>query len=262
MSKILKLVLPCVLFVPVLVGCGGSSSNPKNTNVASSAAKGSTQVEERESAPKVLTEENATSFLQKYGTNHSENVVTLNTPKGDIKIRLYKDTPLHRANFIYLTNKGYFDDTWFYRVSKDHVIQAGNTDGMETIKKRKKIGEYKIPAEMGLGHFHKYGAVAMARSYYQNPEKLSDPYEFYIILGKSYTRRELELLAEKHEMTFSEAQLDFYSNTKGSPHLDGEHTVFGEVIEGMDVVEAINNVEVDDGEWPLINLPIKAEIVQ
>lgn len=250
------------LILAIVVACGESATNSTEKEKGSKSQKGGTQKQQEEAKPVVLDEENAASFLKKYGAKNPENIVKVQTPKGEIKIRLYKDTPLHRASFIYLTNKDYFNNTWFYRVSKDHVIQAGNTDGVETIKKRKKIGEYKIPAEMGLGHYHKYGAVAMARSYYQNPEKASDPFEFYIILGKSYTRRELELLAEKHEMTFSEAQLDFYSKTKGSPHLDGEHTVIGEVIEGMDVVEAINDVEVDDGEWPLVNLPIKIKVIQ
>ena len=211
--------------------------------------------------PEVLTDESASSFLKEYGKEHTESIVEVVTPKGEISIRLYENTPLHKANFLYLSQNGYFDNTWFYRVSKGHVIQAGNTDGVETIKKRKKIGEYTIPAEMISTNYHKYGAVAMARSYYQNPEKKSDPYEFYIVLGKSYSRRELELLAEKHEMTFTPAQLDFYADVKGSPHLDGQHTVFGEVIQGMDVVEDISQVEVDEGEWPLVNLSIKVKVI-
>lgn len=211
-------------------------------------------------ASEKLSEENAAQFLKKYGNHHSANRAVIKTEFGDITIRLYDDTPYHRANFLFLTNTEYFDDTWFYRVSKDHVVQAGNTDSPETVKKRRNMGEYKVPSEIDAGHFHKYGAVAAARSYYQNPEKVSDPYEFYIVLGKAYNRKELKLLAEKHELDFSEAQLDFYENKRGAPHLDGQHTVFGEVIDGMDVVEEINKVDVDEGEWPLMNIPIDVEI--
>lgn len=260
MPNITRLHKPRFFFSMVsllfLVAC---SQNESQT-VESSEVKSSKAISEKKE-PKVLTEENAVSFLSEYGREHDESIVQVHTPKGNIKIRLYQNTPVHRANFLYLTNKGYFNDTWFYRVSEGHVIQAGNTDGMETVKKRKKIGEYKLSAELVETNYHKYGAVAMARTYYQNAEKLSDPYEFYIVLGKSYTRRELELLAEKHNMKFNTDQLDFYSKTTGSPHLDGQHTVFGEVIEGMDVVEAISKVQVDEGEWPLVNLPIKVKVL-
>lgn len=209
-----------------------------------------------------LSDENAESFLRDYGKQHTQNTVVVSTRYGEIRIRLYDNTPLHRANFLYLTHKGYFDNTWFYRVSKDHVIQAGNTDSPETVKKRRRLGEYEVPSEIDAGNYHKYGAVAAARSYFQNPEKDSDPYEFYIVLGKAYSRNQLTLLAEKHDLEFSKDQLDFYENRRGAPHLDKEHTVFGEVIEGMDVVEKINSVKVDEGEWPLMNIPIEVEVVK
>lgn len=199
-------------------------------------------------------------FLRQYARKHPEDEALIHTSYGDIRIKLYKNTPLHRANFVYLSRQNYFDGTWFYRVSEGHVIQAGNTDAQRTKDKRKTLGDYVVPSEIRPGNYHQRGAVAAARSYYQNPDKNSDPYEFYIVLGQSYSRRELELLAEMHDMQFSEAQLDFYSSHPGAPHLDGEHTVFGEVIEGMDVVQKINKVKVDEGEWPLVNIPIDVEV--
>ena len=262
MLKSFKLSPVFALVFGLLFSACSQNESTTNSDVKEKSTELANEKVAKKKEPKTLTEENAVEFLKEYGKEHGESVVELSTPKGKIQIQLYKNTPLHKANFLYLTTKKYFDDTWFYRVSEGHVIQAGNTDAVETVKKRKKIGDYKIPAELVETNYHKYGAVAMARSYFQNPEKLSDPYEFYITLGKSYTRRELELLAEKHDMTFTDAQLSFYSNTTGAPHLDGQHTVFGEVIEGMDVVEAISKVQVDEGEWPVVNLPIKVKVLK
>ncbi len=210
--------------------------------------------------PKALNEETAVGFLEEYESSLEDSLVVISTSFGDITIKLYDNTPLHKANFRYLIERDYFDNTWFYRVSKGHVVQAGNTDGRETVYKREAVGEYRIPAEMIPTNYHKYGAVAEARSYAKNPQKKSDPYEFYIVLGKAYTRGELQLLAEKHNFELTPAALDFYGNRRGSPHLDGQHTVFGEVIDGMDVVEKISLVEVDEGEWPLINIPLKISL--
>ncbi len=207
-----------------------------------------------------LTDELAPSFLTKFGKTQPKNEVIISTAMGDITIRLYHNTPLHRANFLFLTQQNYYTNTWFYRVSEGHVIQAGHTDESETLKKRYAIGKYRIPAEIKEGNWHKYGAVAAARSYKNNPHKLTDPFEFYIVLGKKYSAVQLNLLADKHNFNLSASQKELYSNQVGSPHLDGQHTVFGEVISGMDVVEKISRVPVDEGEWPLDDIPIKVYV--
>ncbi len=209
-----------------------------------------------------LTEESVMDFLLLYGKEHANNQVIIHTEFGEIGIRLYQNTPLHRANFLYLTARKYFDGTWFYRVSPGHVIQAGNNDDGETGKKRTAIGDYKIPNEISAGNLHVRGAVAAARSYYQNPDKKSNPYEFYIVLGKKYTQRQLELLSDKEGFALTEKQISTYAEQAGSPHLDAEHTVFGMVTSGMEVVDAISKVKTDAGEWPLENVVIKVEVVK
>jgi len=253
-----------LFWVPVIVlihACGGdlieASSNPKENLAEEKSSTNST-----EAPAKGLTDESAPDFLKAFARKHNENEILITTNFGDIRIRLYQNTPMHRGNFIYLAKQGYFDGTWFYRVSPGHVIQAGNNDESETGKKRSRIGDYKVPNEIGTGNLHKRGAVAAARTYYQNPGKHSNPYEFYIVLGKSYSPRELELLAEKEGFDLTEKQKQVYARFPGSPHLDEEHTVFGEVTEGLDVVEAISKVQIDNGEWPLENIPIRVKVME
>ncbi len=215
----------------------------------------------KESAVTSITDDNVKDFLSSYAKEHSQNSAVIRTDFGEIIIQLYNNTPLHRANFLYLTDQDYFNNTWFYRVSKNHVIQAGNSDNPETIQKRDRLGDYTIPAEIGSGNIHRAGAVAAARSYNNNPYKRSDPYEFYICLGKSYTYNQLKAMEEEYNMTLNSQQMKVYASEGGAPHLDGEHTVFGQVISGMEVVEKIARVQTDEGEWPLDNIPISVEII-
>ncbi|WP_417935066.1 peptidylprolyl isomerase [Flagellimonas lutaonensis] len=187
--------------------------------------------EEREKF--VLTEENAIDFFFNYADTLSQNKVKLTTSMGSFTIQLFDDVPYHRANFIYLTRKGYFDNTQFHRVVKDFIIQGGNSDDRKTANKRREIGRYLLPPDAKKGYKHHRGVISMPSSERDNPHKLASPYEFFIVVTKP-----------------------------GSYHLDGSYTPFGRVIEGMDVVDAINNVPVGDGDWPLQNVYIeKAEVL-
>ncbi len=207
-----------------------------------------------------LTKDNYISFLQSLPKEQLQDTFTVYTEFGEIDLVLFENTPLHAANFVHLVNENYFDGTWFHRVSEGHVIQAGNNDDPLTVKKRKAIGEYRIPAEALNENHHFYGALAAARSYRENPEKRSDPYEFYISLGETYSFGQLALMEEKYNITIDPAAKEQYHQIGGSPHLDGEHTVFGKVVKGMEVAAEISKQETDKGEWPLLNIPIKISI--
>ena len=109
---------------------------------------------------KRLNDKNIVEYLLKYGDDHPETIVMINTEFGDIKLRLYKDTPLHRANFIFLSKIGYFDSTCFYRVVPDFIIQGGNSERIKTMRYRNKYRNYKMPSEFRPNHKHKHGAIA------------------------------------------------------------------------------------------------------
>lgn len=179
-----------------------------------------------------LKRHNVEAFFTEYEKENKETKVLIKTKLGNIKIRLYNDTPIHRANFIFLTKIEYFNTTVFYRVAKNFVIQGGNSDDAYTMKQRKKYGNYLIKPEFRSHRKHKYGAVAAARHWENNPNKLSSPFEFYIV-----------------------------QNRNGAHHLNNEHTVFGEVISGFSTMDKIANLEVGVDEWPKIDLHMEVEIV-
>ncbi|NGX84938.1 peptidylprolyl isomerase [Aequorivita sp. KMM 9714] len=182
-----------------------------------------------------ITSENVVEFLTEYGKNNPETKVLITSRYGDIVIELYKDTPLHRANFIYLVKQKYFDETFFHRVVPNFIIQGGNSDLVSTPRKRAALGnEYLLPAEIIPGRIHQYGTVSGAKEYRENPDHRTAPYEFFI----------------------------FHGPKSSTSHLNGKYTIFGNVIKGMDVVEKISNVKADDGDWPLENIYISAKVVE
>ena len=181
----------------------------------------------------VLNDKNAIPFFFKYQKENLENKVRISTRFGNIDIKLFENTPYHRANFIYLTKKGYFNNTTFHRVVPDFIIQGGNSDRYETSKKRNEIGKYLLPPDTNKGHKHHRGVISMPSSEIENPHKLASPYEFFIV-----------------------------QQNPGAYHLDGSYTAFGKVIAGMEVVDKINKQRTDKRETPLTNVFINISILE
>lgn len=179
-----------------------------------------------------LNAETAIPFLKAYGEKHPENKVRIETPLGSFDVLLFKNTPYHRANFIFLTKQEYFNNTYFHRVVPDFIIQGGNSDNADTGQKRRKIGKYLLPPDTRKGHKHHRGVISMPSSEIENPHKLASPYEFFIV-----------------------------QQSPGAYHLDGSYTVFGKVIHGMEVVDAINALPTDKREWPLTNMRMKITVI-
>lgn len=225
-----------ILLISVLVtllSCEDKQSQlkktaPKSVQKTEIRTKTTDTLKEKEPEFPFLTSDNAMEFFLEYEKENKENKVRITTRFGDIDILLYNETKFHRANFIYLVKRDYFEKTQFYRVVNNFIIQAGNTDDTKVKNKRKKIGYYLLPPDTKRGFKHKRGVISMPSSEIDNAYKLASPFEFFIVQAKN-----------------------------GAHHLDGEYTIFGEVIKGMDVVDEIAAQETDGGEWPLRNIYIK-----
>lgn len=260
-------------------------------------------------------------FFSSLFKRNKETIVLINTGFGDIKVKLYKETPLHRENFIKLVSDKFYDSLLFHRVIKGFMIQGGDPDSKnapaDAILGNGGPG-YTIPAEFNSKYFHKKGAIAAARRGDDvNPGKESSGSQFYIVQGKVFTNAELDkiekriyirdkrntfnnylnsqenkaiknkidsLRKEKNILElgramkevenklqeeynklelfeFTEEQRKIYTTIGGSPHLDGDYTVFGEVIEGIKIIEKITSVKTENNNRPVEDIKMTIKII-
>ncbi len=239
--------------------------------------------------------------------------VKIQTMLGDIVVRLYDETPLHRDNFVKLVKEGYYDGTLFHRVIKDFMVQGGDPDS-KGAPAGKMLGVggpgYTIEAEIKDNLFHKRGALAAARQGDKvNPERRSSGSQFYIAWGQVYNEGQLRqfskqlrmqrvqdafnvlvaehrseimqmrrernraglqdlqdrLIAEAEKRVgnvgLTDDQIQVYSTVGGVPHLDGQYTVFGEVVEGLDVVDMIQSTATGRGDRPVDDIEMRLSII-
>lgn len=214
----------------------------------------------------LISSDNVTERLTEFGENNLETKIKIKTKYGAIKIKLYEDTPLHRANFIMLIKKGYFDSTLFYRVIQDFMIQGGNSDSDDVGERMKNIGSYNIPEEIKSNHIHKRGAIAMAvRDQSDRPKEKqhrnSSAYNFYIIQKGPLKNQYMDKIEKKYNITIPEKNRAIYRKHGGSPHLDNKYTVFGEVYSGFNTIDKISSVLVDAYDRPKKDIYISVEII-
>lgn len=241
-------------------------------------------------------------------------MIKIHTSYGDITVRLYDETPLHRDNFLKLVREGYYDGTLFHRVIRDFMIQGGDPES-KGAPAGKMLGtggpDYTIEAEILPEYFHKRGALAAARQGDDvNPERRSSGSQFYIVWGQTYNEGQLrqldkQLLMQRTQQAFNalcaehraeimqlrrdhnreglqalqdtlitqaesaakqsgltEAQREAYTTVGGTPHLDGQYTVFGEVVEGLDVVERIQSTPTGRGDRPVDDVAMTITVVK
>ena len=197
--------------------------------------------------------------------------VTLQTTQGKIVLALYNETPLHRDNFLRQVRRGYYDGLLFHRIIAQFMIQCGDSTSRDVraqdFHNARGDDPYRLPAEIRFPQlFHRRGSLAAARQGDPvNPERKSSPYEFYIVWGKYYGPREMQAEQEKvmeredstRHFTYPQEVIDAYEIDGGTPHLDNEYTVFGEVLKGLDVVGQIQAAKTDSLDRPLKDIRIK-----
>lgn len=207
-------------------------------------------------------------------TDSIEHEVLLETSKGNIRVKLYNDTPIHRDNFLKLVRQGFYDGLLFHRVIPDFMIQAGDSASRHA-KEGALLGDspepYTLPAEIHFPtHFHRRGALAAAREGDEkNPQRASSYSQFYIVTGSIFTDDGLDVMQERLDSTthntikLTPKIKEVYRTFGGAPHLDGQYTVFGEVVEGFDVTDLIQWASRDENNRPFDDIRIiKATVVK
>jgi len=210
-----------------------------------------------------------------FSVNESEDqFILISTSMGDMKLKLYNDTPLHRDNFVKLVKEGYYDGTLFHRVINDFMIQGGDPDSKGAAPGQN-LGQggpgYTVPAEIMHNRIHKKGALCAARKGDRvNPEFASSGSQFYIVKGRvmdantvvSLEQRRNGGLPEDQHWSYTDEQIHTYSTIGGTPHLDGTYTVFGELVEGFEVLDAIASTTANKMSRPTTDISMQVMIVQ
>lgn len=194
------------------------------------------------------------------------DLVQISTSYGNIKVKLYDETPEHKKNFLKLAGEGYYDDLLFHRVMNEFMIQGGDPQS-KAAPAGAPLGNsgpgYTVPANFQPALYHKKGALAAARQPDQvNPEKESSGSQFYIVQGRTWTDTELDQIEQRIGYEYTEEQREMYRTVGGTPFLDGNYTVFGEVVDGLDVIDKIAVVQTDGRNRPLKDVAMKMKIVK
>ena len=189
--------------------------------------------------------------------------VLISTDYGDVKVKLYNETPLHRDNFVKLVKDGFYDGLLFHRVINHFMIQGGDPNSKDA-QEGQMLGDgnlgYTIPAEFVNGLYHKKGALAAART--NNPQKASSSCQFYIVQGNIWDDNGLQMIEQHYGKTFSPQQRESYKTVGGTPHLDNDYTVFGEVVEGLEVIDKIAAVPCDSNNRPKKDVKMRISIIE
>ncbi|MCX2472943.1 peptidylprolyl isomerase [Pedobacter sp. MC2016-05] len=209
----------------------------------------------------------AFSMFSAFAAKPKNQYIRIKTEFGECIVKLYNETPLHRENFLKLAKDGYYNGTLFHRVIKDFMIQGGDPDSRNA-KPDSLLGEggpkYTIPAEFSDSLFHKKGVLAAAREGDMvNPKKESSGSQFYLVQGKVFTDEQLNSLEEKRlKFKIPEYQRQVYKTIGGTPHLDRNYTVYGEIVVGLDMVDKIAMLQTDKNNRPKQDVKMDISILK
>lgn len=193
-----------------------------------------------------------------FAKKNKNKFVEMETNKGTFTLEVYNDVPKHAENFLKLANEGFYDSLLFHRIIPSFMIQGGDPESKNAVDGQM-LGNgdvgYKVPAEFMLPkYYHKKGALAAARD--NNPEKASSGCQFYIVVGKTFTDAELDQMEARIGQKYSEQARKDYKTIGGTPHLDAGYTVYGQIVKGQDVVDAISSMPRNTSDRPAENIRI------
>jgi len=216
----------------------------------------------------ILTIAFMTFFACNQQNVNKEKMVLIKTSMGDITIKLYNETPKHRDNFIDNVENGNYDETLFHRIIQGFMIQGGDPQS-KGAQPGQRLGMGSLPgkalvdAEFSPSLIHKKGALAAARTGGpSNPEKKSSNCQFYIVQGKVYSHGELARIESSKNITYTDEQKQIYTTVGGTPQLDQDYTVYGEVVSGLEIVDKIASVQKDRSDRPNKDVSMTMEIVK
>lgn len=216
---------------------------------------------------KLLTIFLSLCLVSAFAAKPKNQYVKISTSKGEVIIKLYNETPLHRDNFLKLAKEGFFDGTLFHRVIKAFMIQGGDPDS-KNANAGAELGnggpKYTIPAEFVDSLFHKKGVLAAAREGdSENPTKASSGSQFYIVQGKVWNDSTLNSVETKRmKFKIPEWQRQVYKTIGGTPHLDRNYTVFGEVVKGLEMVDNIAAEPTGKGDRPVTDVKMTVTVLK
>lgn len=207
-----------------------------------------------------------TSIQEIYIDAPDKCLVILQTEFGNMLMELYDDTPQHRDNFIKLAESGFYNDLLFHRIISGFMIQGGDPDSKNAAAGKALGGGgpgYMVPAEMNKKHVHIRGAIAAARTPDNvNPEKKSSGSQFYIVHGNPVPENQLRNFELMKGLTYTDEQKEIFMNQGGTPFLDMEYTVFGKVIDGIEIIDIIANAKKDGRDRPLEDIKMTIKVIK
>jgi peptidyl-prolyl cis-trans isomerase B (cyclophilin B) len=248
----MKPILKCIFFITLFFGSLQLAAQVKKTTVKKPVAV------VKKSTKKPVIKTKTIALPAEVFTR-----VKITTDLGEIVVKLYNKTPLHRDNFIKLVGDHFYDSLLFHRVINGFMVQGGDPNS-KTAPSGSMLGMgdvgYTIPAEFDSTLYHKRGALCAART--ENPEKASSGCQFYIVHGRKISDGELDNIQMQRGFTYSPAQRMTYKMNGGTPMLDKNYTVFGEVESGMEVVDKIATVAKDGNNRPITDIRMMMELVK